>query len=535
MKKLRSYLILAIVSFCILMLTGCEKKFSTALKEADKMLFIDYKRGDKMLDSIYKFTPTMSIADKKYYQLLKLKASDKAYRPITNQKANIDSLVLYFQHAGDDDLLSEAYFYAGRVYYELGDKPEALKFYQKASEKVAKNNYALQGDIYCQMANVYRYTDLNKEALAALRLAYQADSLSGNMRNMLYDIRDMGEVHICFGNLFYAEKYMQKGIKLAYSQKDTFMIMCFHHELANIYLKRDNWQKALTHVRCYIRKMATIPDKTGMYTTAIKVYSHFNYKKQVDSCQTLLYKKGNIFGKHFAIENRILTKINILNEKELGALLKAYKCLTDSIIKENNANAVKKAEQSYNYELKEKENIFLHSYNVAQSAVLAMTIIIAILSFLYIYMKKKNIQQKEKILKLKLDKYEELRKKAEVKPKAEVSLEQTCIINSDIYKVITKEIKSEHYRLSEDNWTEIKQIVNKTYPNFDKNLYSFLEVSPQEYKICLLVKIGISPSNIAHFVNVTKEAITASRRRMYMKSFHQKGSPSDWDNIIYSL
>ena len=43
------------------------------------------------------------------------------------------------------------------------------------------------------MANVYRYTDLSKEALAVLHLAYKADSLSGNTRNMLYDIRDIGE------------------------------------------------------------------------------------------------------------------------------------------------------------------------------------------------------------------------------------------------------------------------------------------------------------------------------------------------------
>lgn len=98
-----------------------------------------------------------------------------------------------------------------------------------------------------------------------------------------------------------------------------------------------------------------------------------------------------------------------------------------------------------------------------------------------------------------------------------------------------KEIESEHYSLLESHWVEIKQIVNDTYPNFDKNLYSFLEVSPLEYKNCLLVKIGISPSNIAHFMNVTKEAITASRRRMYIKSFHQKGSPSNWDSIIRSL
>lgn len=205
--KRKQFVISTIIALLLALFAGCKQSFSPTLQKADQVLSTDTEKGSKMLDSICQAEPNMSTADKKYYQLLKLKASDKDYQPITNQKLLIDSLVSYFEHAGEDNLLAEAYFYAGRVYYEIGDKPEALKFYQKASEKVAKDNYALQGDIYCQMANVYRYTDLNKEALAAQRLAYQADSLSGNIRNMLYDIRDMGETYNSSNNLVYAKRY----------------------------------------------------------------------------------------------------------------------------------------------------------------------------------------------------------------------------------------------------------------------------------------------------------------------------------------
>lgn len=185
---------ISLISFLVL-LCGCQESFSLSLRAIDKILSSDYERGEAMLDSVQQANPTMSFANQKYEQLLRLKADDKAYRPIKHQQAHVDSLVSYFQQANDKDLLAEAYFYAGRVYYEIGDKPEALKFYQKASENVAKDNYALQGDIYCQMANVYRYADLNQEALSALHLAWKADSLSGNTRNMLYDLRDIGEVY----------------------------------------------------------------------------------------------------------------------------------------------------------------------------------------------------------------------------------------------------------------------------------------------------------------------------------------------------
>lgn len=220
--KRKQFVISTIIILLLALFAGCKQSFSPALKKADQVLSADTEKGSKMLDSICQAEPNMSTANQRYCQLLKLKASDKAYRPITNQKLVIDSLVSYFEHAGEDNLLAEAYFYAGRVYYEIGDKPEALKFYQKANEKVAKDNYALQGDIYCQMANVYRYTDLNKEALAALRLAYQADSLSGNIRNMLYDIRDMGEVYLGQNNILKAQKNFSLGVEKAKKIKTPY-------------------------------------------------------------------------------------------------------------------------------------------------------------------------------------------------------------------------------------------------------------------------------------------------------------------------
>lgn len=91
------------------------------------------------------------------------------------------------------------------------------------------------------------------------------------------------------------------------------------------------------------------------------------------------------------------------------------------------------------------------------------------------------------------------------------------------------------YKLSEEKWEELRKLVNAVYWDFDKNLNAFYDVNLQEYRICLLIKIGISPTNIAHFMNLSKEAITASRRRMYMKAFKSKGTPSDWDNIIRTL
>lgn len=66
-----------------------------------------------------------------YYQLLTIKARDKAYITHTS-----DSLILevlhYYEKREDKKHLPEAYYYAGRIYRNLGDAPQALEYFFKA-------------------------------------------------------------------------------------------------------------------------------------------------------------------------------------------------------------------------------------------------------------------------------------------------------------------------------------------------------------------------------------------------------------------
>ena len=536
MKKNNIKLILAMAIMTLLLLTGCKKSFSPALKEADQMLFTNHERGEKMLDSIYQANPTMSTADKKYFQLLKLKAADKAYSPIQNKKSLIDSLVTYFEHAGDDNLLAEAYFYAGRVYYEIGDKPEALKFYQKASEKVAKDNYAQQGDIYCQMANVYRYTDLNKEALGALRLAYQADSLSGNTRNVLYDIRDMGEIYQENNDFSKAKTLLSKGLKLAEKNKDSLQILFFHHELSILYYRTNNMAEAKYHITKCIDNIPQMPyDKNGLFVIALRIYTKTNDLLSAEKYRMLILKNGNIFAKQYAIENKIALQLSIKKDYQLKKEFNQYKIFTDSIFKLRNAESIKKVESSYNYQIKVKENIVLKKENHIKNLLIFAIIFFISISFLCLQMKIKNMKQKQELLKLKIDKLNNLEDASRKKALSNLSKEQDLKDSSKAYNILKKEIQNETFKVSEDIWEQLSCLVNTIYPNYDKELYSFLKVSLQEYKICLLIKLGISPSNMAKILNVTKEAITASRRRMYNKAFKTKGSPQDWDKLIFSI
>ena len=68
-----------------------------------------------------------------YHALLTVKAADKAYVRHTSDTV-IKDVVAYYEDGADPWLLPEAYYYAGRVYSDLGDAPQALDYFERAAE-----------------------------------------------------------------------------------------------------------------------------------------------------------------------------------------------------------------------------------------------------------------------------------------------------------------------------------------------------------------------------------------------------------------
>jgi tetratricopeptide (TPR) repeat protein len=84
-------------------------------------------------------SPSLKGGEKEVWELLRIKIDDKLYRPVTHYRDTILQLVDYFeQHPRVlPRLLGKTgpalpYLYAGRVFADLGDAPQALDYYQRA-------------------------------------------------------------------------------------------------------------------------------------------------------------------------------------------------------------------------------------------------------------------------------------------------------------------------------------------------------------------------------------------------------------------
>jgi len=111
---------------------------------------------------------------------------------------------------------------------------------------------------------------------------------------------------------------------------------------------------------------------------------------------------------------------------------------------------------------------------------------------------------------------------------------ETMIFSSDVYQRLQSCLN--HGRsLTQQDWTELTEVVNGIYTGFTEKLYSLYRMSEQDYHVSLLIKVRIQPKDIALLTAHSKESVASTRSRLYSKVFGMKGSSKDWDDFILSL
>ena len=111
---------------------------------------------------------------------------------------------------------------------------------------------------------------------------------------------------------------------------------------------------------------------------------------------------------------------------------------------------------------------------------------------------------------------------------------ETAIFESDVY-LRMKRLMAEGRSMPEGDWAELSEAVNSVYSGFSEKLYSLYNMSDQDYRVSLLIKVRIQPKDIATLTAHSKESIASTRSRLYQKVFGKKGSTKDWDDFILSI
>ena len=100
-------------------------------------------------------------------RLRKIQAMDKAY-VVQETTDEIDSIVGYFEQHPAKELLPLSYYYAGRIYSDLEDAPQAVDFFQKALDCEPEDS--LKALIHSQLGTLFlrqRMVDASMEHVKA--------------------------------------------------------------------------------------------------------------------------------------------------------------------------------------------------------------------------------------------------------------------------------------------------------------------------------------------------------------------------------
>jgi tetratricopeptide (TPR) repeat protein len=517
-----------------------------------------------------------------YYQLLTIKARDKAYITHTS-----DSLILevlhYYEKKKDKKHLPEAYYYAGRIYRDLGDAPQALDYFFKAIDaSSACMNYRLTSRIYSQIGTLYLYQEVYDKAHDVFVKAYQYAILAKDSISITYSLRDIGRTFSTLGKADSAIYYYKKADKLADKIKNINLKRIVNSELSEYYTKLGMYQKAYQSMQIAFEQINTI-NLAPRYCTAARYYYHTN---QLDSA-TYYYTQLSLMNRYsYKAEGYqglgYIARLKGEYKKALEYLDKdlAY---TDSARNIIQTETVRKINSLYNYQLKEKENNRLKDtannqkiWNIIFISFLISLILIFAVYWQYHKRKKQEeLAQQRRIKRMQEEQYnqslaciEENRRQIK---KLEQSLQSAESIKSSLNQdllnlqkklieksneqIIAKQefreqgisilkklpiyhkfLKAEQgIKIKKEDWQELTHSINEAYTDFTLRLLDLYPMKTIEMQVCLLIKIGVPPTQIAYITSHTKQAITSIRKRLYKKVFNMDGSPEDWDIFISSM
>lgn len=519
-----------------------------------------------------------------YYQLLCIKATDKAYIPHTSDSC-ILQLIEYYEQKKEKRHLPETYYYAGRVYRDLGDAPQALDYYQKAQHASQDSkDYKLISRIYSQMGTLYVYQRVYDEALSVFKKSHYYEILSNDTIGQIYSLRDIGRAFTGCNKADSALFYYENAYQQAQNRGNAHLTGVISGELTSLYTQLGMYAEAEKAIRASLQAKKTRNLAPRFSTTADLYFQTGN----LDSA-AYYYRKLLEFDDYYSKQGGYEGLGNICRQrhqyKEALDYIELYLAYTDSIKKRTDTETIRKMQSLYNYQLKEKENKKLKDINTKQKAKVTFLIFILMLSTISIfsysqYSKRKKEKKKERQrrleeakerqykksiqfieeneehihnLKLQLqtaksekdqlhqelieaqkELFENTNKQIEAEQK-EQALSEASLKQSDIYIFFHQAAKN-NTKIGTTDWTALQTAVDYAYKDFSKRLCAlYPQISKQELHICLLLKISIPATGIANLTMRSKQAVTSSRKKLYEKIHGRQGSPEKWDQFIQAL
>jgi len=528
---------------------------------------------DRLRDSLSLFDEEQHM----YYDLLDLKVNDKMYVRHTSDSL-IKRITAFYETYGDRDKLLESYYYMGRVYRDLNDAPEALKYFQKALDVAGDTRkYRLLSNVYSQMGTLYFYQNVYENAIRMHEKAAQYKLLKGDSTSLSLVMRDIARVYDAINKNDSAVLYYQKAADIAKEIGLVHRYSGISTELGDLHREMGMYDKAF---ECLFE---SLKDSVGRnmyptYSTLGHIYLEVGKLDSADYYLRRCLDSPDLYVRDAIYEYLSLLYERRLNYREAIRYVRLGQQVQDTIRKITDSEEIRKMTSLYNYQKRETENLRLKGENdrmqIRIYRILSLFGLGLSITLLFIYrlkrQKERLARQFEALQREKQEQYERsfqyveannaklnelgtllskdhedtnsllhVRKELLQVTNEQIQLRRTerdllesDLRHSDIYMKFHSTNEADQI-IREEDWNALRKELDKTYNNFTNRLYQLYSgMSLIELRICYLIKISVKVTDMAKILGRSKPSVSSSRKRLYKKIKGEDGTPNELDESI---
>ena len=572
----------------IMILTSCagNRKYDDLMQRADSIMDVDDDSATvaiRMLDGVKPQLPEFSQSQKMRYELLCHKAMNKACITFTSDSV-MKEVVDYYDNHGSANERMLANYVLGCVYRDMHEAPMALEYYNKATEQAdttaADCDYGTLYRVYSQMGFLFSKQYLPYQLLDAFGKAMKYAYLAKDTLNAIINYQNRENAYSYLGNkdsviainLHAATMFKQIGNNYAaaiafgcnykyYIEKKDFINAKKAFEAYNStgYEGNSNYEDAKAYVLClkgtYYMFTGQLDSACYILQQSLKFCKSFSNKAATTKALAHYYAKVNqpSLAMKYALQSSEYNDSDLIEARKTQ--LQQVQAMYDY---GRNQEIARMAEQKAK-----------RSTQMNYMIVFACVVLFLFLSYVYrkqLALKKKRIAASKLVyedclLKLKRLQEEKAQLVAEKDKKlAQIITEKENAIcklvseihdiqnryslssmsdaylvlkNSSIYKKIQCIEAHPLEEMNEEDWTELADTVEELIPNFIPMLKN--RVSDRDYRICLLIRLGIPASLMARLLNLSDAAISKSRKTMLKKLCGKVGKPKEFDEYVLHI
>ena len=571
-----------------MILASCagNRKYDDLMQRADSIMNVNddsAKVAIRMLDGIKSQLPEFSQSQKMRYELLRHKAMNKACITFTSDNV-MKKVVDYYDNHGSANERMLANYVLGCVYRDMYEAPMALEYYNKATEQAdttaADCDYGTLYRVYSQMGFLFSKQYLPYQLLDAFGKAVKYAYLAKDTLNAIINYQNRENAYSYLGNkdsviainLHAATMFKQIGNNYAaaiafgcnynyYVEKEDTLnaLKTFKAYFSTGYEGNSEYEDSKAYVLCqkgtYYMFTAQLDSAYNNLQQSLRLCKSYSIKAATTKALAQYYAKVNqpAMAMKYALQSSEYNDSDLIEARKTQ--LQQVQAMYDY---SRNQEVAKRAEQKAK-----------RSMQMNYMIVLACIMLFLLLSYIYrkqLALKKKKIAvskllYEDSLLKLKRLQDEKAKlvsendnklvqiitekEKTINKLKAEIndiqekyslssmSDVELALMDSSIYKKIKFIEVHPKKNMSEEDWKELADTVEKAIPNFIPRLKN--KLSDKDYQICLLIRLGFSTSLIARLLDLSVAAISKSRKTMLKKICGKIGKPKDFDEYVLHI